>query len=828
MTLASAPPLVPQAHSPAACWKRLLSRLLYHAGALAVCALALLLGVAVADDYGVGVSSWTQRAIGEATLRHLAGENGLNLLFTGTDRLYGPVFEVFLQLVERALGHDDSRSVFLGRYLLTHLFFVFGCFAGYLLAWRLFGSRWLALFALLLLLLHPRIYAHSFFNSKDAPFLGLFLICLWLAHRAFGKGTGKGSAGAFALCGVAAGLLTNVRATGLVFVALVVFMRLCDVVAAQSGDERRRAGVGCALFALAAIVAFYATMPYLWADPVVRFMEILAVMSAHPSDEPQLFQGEQVLGSELPLSYLPVWFGITAPPLALLLGAVGLGALVWRVATGLFPLSRAPKVLLRNTHSCEGGPSRSPLMVPLRFELLVAACFVVPLLAAFVLRPTLQDDWRHFYFVWGPFVLLAVSGLRKLVGDVRGGSTSWSRQIATAAIVGLAALGVGATAVEMVRLHPHQHQYFNVLAERLGAAVPLRQRFAVADWFSRTRGYDYILEEIADREEHPDAVFNVRMLKPARKRVGWPRRPMRLLRQRDLDRLKFDPNVDVDFYIGLGDRRRGPLSPPLLYERRLYGQIIVQVATPDLSRVGEATADAYWARYRQITSSAPVLTGEWRHRSKASDVDIYRDETAITWVQASCPPGDVNRTMGMTAVPMDGTRAGENVLRADGVRVGGACLWQAPLPDHAIAKLVFPGFGTLVSDAHLEESRRRHAALAASRPLMHSVFDVYREDRTLFYVKTPCVQTDVEAPFFLHVRPVHLGDLPHFRRRLGFDALDFRFGSADSGWRQAAGDIFDGVCMATQDLPDYPVASIATGQYAPGGADLWRVDVGGG
>ena len=834
MTLMHPPPS-PQAHSPKCALVRQLTlagwlgRLPHHTLALAICTLALLLSVPIADDYGVWVDTFVQRAIGEATLRHLAGEGGLNLVWPPTDRLYGPVFEVHLRLIERLIYPQEGRGLYVSRHLLTHLFFVLAGFSGYLLAYRMFGSRWLALFALLLFLLHPRIYAHSFFNSKDVPFLGLFMICLWLAHRAFGASRafaayGAAIYGAFALCGVAAGLLTNLRPIGLAFVAVVVFMRLCDVVVADEWRERRRAIASCALFAFASVAAYYATMPYLWADPVERFTEIVTVMLAHPTDKPQFFQGETVLGSELPPTYVPVWFGISTPPLALALGAVGFAALVWRGAvrlgsspsTDATPLSLAARLaaLLGNT--------------PLRFEVLVAACFVLPLLAAVVLRPTLYNDWRHFYFLWAPFVLLATSGLRTLTAAAHSACARFlsQRAPAAAAVGGLAALGLGAIAVEMVRLHPHQHLYFNVLATGPGAAAPLRQRYDMADVFGRARGFAYILEEVAERKE-PNTIFNVWMRKYERSEPEWaprglgitrPKKDMGLFHQRDQRRFKFDPNEDPDFYVRgrwhiLG--RPGTGLPPVLYERRLYGQLIAQVATPDLSRMDAATADAYRALYREVTAGAPVLS--------ARGGDVYRDETKITWVKETCRAGDLNHSQAMTVVPLDAGRARET-FRAEGVRVGDACLWQTPLPEYAIGKLLLPGVGALASDAYLQERRRRYAVVSAEPPVAQSTFDLYLKDRTLFYIKSPCVQADTGAPFFVHVRPAHLGDLPHSRRRLGFEALDFRLGSVEPSSHHAAGDIFDGVCMATLELPSYPIASIGTGQYTPS-ASLWRVDV---
>ena len=823
-------------------------RLPRHAGALVVCGLALLLAVAVADDYGVWIDTANQRTIGKATLRYLAGESGLNQLQHPWDRLYGPVLEVPLALLEQTFWPRQGRGLYLTRYLLTHLLFVVAGYAGYLLAYRLFGSRLLALFALLLFLLHPRIYAQSFFNSKDVPFLSLFMICLWLAHRAFGAralqvrastallprsgsvASPVASSLCGVLCGVVAGLATNVRIAGLVFVALIFFMRMGDAIGADNWHERWRIVAGGLLFALTAAVTFYVTMPYLWADPLGRFMEIATVFSAFTHDPLQLFEGELVYGSALPWSYLPVWFGITTPPLALILGAVGFGALTWRAVAGLSSPG-ASKIPLRNSS--------------LRFELLVAACFVVPVLVAIVLKPTLYNGWRHFYFLWAPFTLLATAGLKALIG--------WLRLVRVPATLvgGLAALGLGATAYEMARLHPHQHLYFsdfsnfNRLTNRPSTAAPLRQRYWLTDEFGSKQGLAHILEELAPDEpvdeKTPEVVFNIRRhaspfppslhSPPSKKSArrsnvkvgGPPTGGLELSSQRDRRRFKFDPNADPDFYVSQRSyypEPHDPLDapfPPVLYERKLYGQVIAQVTTPDLRRVDEHTANTYRTLYRNVTAEAPAFGGA---------VDIYRGDNAITWVKAPCAPGDLHDAMDMIIVPLDAAQD-RHTRRADGVRVGDACLWQAPLPDTPFAKVLFPHIGALATDVHIEERRHRYARLAATPPTARSTFDVYLQDGSLFYLKTPCVQEDTEASFFVHVRPTHLNDIPGRRRRHGFDTLDFRFGGFDLHWHYASGDIFDGVCLAELELPEYAFASIATGQYAPGGDGLWRVEIGG-
>ena len=91
-------------------------------------------------------------------------------------------------------------------------------------------------------------------------------------------------------------------------------------------------------------------------------------------------------------------------------------------------------------------------------------------------------------------------------------------------------------------------------------------------------------------------------------------------------------------------------------------------------------------------------------------------------------------------------------------------------------------------------------------PLIRSDFDVYFIENRLVYVKEQCVEDDIAATFFLHVYPVDADDLPGHRKQYGFANLDFGF--------DRHGAIFDGICLADVQLPEYAIAEIRTGQYA--------------
>ena len=120
-------------------------------------------------------------------------------------------------------------------------------------------------------------------------------------------------------------------------------------------------------------------------------------------------------------------------------------------------------------------------------------------------------------------------------------------------------------------------------------------------------------------------------------------------------------------------------------------------------------------------------------------------------------------------------------------------------------------------------SQRLAGVIERAQPAIHADFDVYHEDGYLLYAGGECGDEDLPLMFFLHVYPVNENDLPAYRRRFGFDNLDFNFNERrlprvyfkDVPARSGVG------CAAAVELPGYEVARIRTGQYVPKGPRLW-------
>ena len=619
------------------------------APAVVVLALFAAVGAAVLDDYGVVSDESSSRRDGQAAIDYVLGDGALR---DGHDRYYGVSFQAPLVLAERWLGLTDSRDVQLLRHLLTHLFFLTGGFFCWLLAHRLFGDRRLALFALLLYLLHPRLYAHSFYNNKDVPFLAMFLIALWLVERAFRRDT----AAAFALCGAGVGVLVDLRVMGLALFAAVPGLRALDLLLAQDRAGRRRALVTAAAFVLAAAGTRYAVAPWLWSDPAA-VVDAFAALAWHPTRGGTLFQGEVVHWPSIPPHYLPTWMAITTPPATLLLTLAGAAAVVWRGAA-------RPRDALRNTG--------------LRFEWLLLACLVLPPAAVVALQSNLYNGWRHMYFLYAPLCLLAVCGLRGLLAVAR---RPWARRgtwvLAAAALAGMA--------VDVARLHPHQQAYFNFLVDR-STPERLRARYGMLYWGPELReGLEFLLAR------HPEATLTVL----AAGGETLLRHNLRILPAAARERIVSarETGRPADFILASLSGPKFPASPPslgVLHARRIYGNTVLTVKAVELSEPSLADeAAAARAAYRAAAAGEPLF--------RSAAFDLHLDGRTLTWVVASCRPEDTGQTLLLDIVPVvpedlpnfqeRGWLARGFGFGQFGVRFDGRCLARRTLPDFPIRAL---------------------------------------------------------------------------------------------------------------------------------------------
>jgi len=101
----------------------------------------------------------------------------------------------------------------------------------------------------------------------------------------------------------------------------------------------------------------------------------------------------------------------------------------------------------------------------------------------------LYDGWRHLYFIYAPFLLIAMTGAARLLALIAEAGSGRERSAAlfiAAAIV----LSIVSTAYQMIRYHPFQNVYFNNLAGNSAG-----QSFELDYWgLSFRKGLEYIVK----------------------------------------------------------------------------------------------------------------------------------------------------------------------------------------------------------------------------------------------------------------------------------------------------------------------------------------------
>jgi len=377
----------------------------------------LLAGICAFADYGLTWDEEFQRAYGKY-LYHYVWQ-GDQTLFVLNNRYHGPVLQYVLYQFELWSGLTETAEVYQLRHFLTMLFSFVGLVYFYRLLLLIFRSRYMAVLGVLLLVLSPRIMAHSFYNSKDASFMYMFIIAFYTMVQVL-RNLGWRSLTIHALT---CALLIDIRILG-VFVPFFTIVLLVprSVVSLRAAFRSVKLLAMYGLLLMAGVVAFW---PILWHDPLQELLNALTTMSAYPWDYRVLFLGQFLASDQLPWYYLPWWIVITTPLFHLVL--IAIGAVVWIFASKQMTWYIRAGVLL---------------------------WAVIPLTVIIAKDAIVYDGWRHVFFVYPALIIIAVAGARFLAQRI-------GVHVPTIVLCTLLLLPLGFTTHWMVRNHPHQYVFFN-------------------------------------------------------------------------------------------------------------------------------------------------------------------------------------------------------------------------------------------------------------------------------------------------------------------------------------------------------------------------------
>ncbi len=425
-------------------------------------------------DYGITGDEDTQKVYGEKILAYFEtdGEDASALEYKNLYH-YGGLFDYCAAWLNENIGGFDPYDM---RHMLNAFVgFLMMLFTG-LLAKELSNSWRLAFFALILVILSPRIFGHSMNNPKDIPFAAAYVFSALYIVR-FMKQLPRPSVKTvvFLVLGIAASI--NVRVGGIL---LIAYFGLFTGISYLWRKELRtdltnfpRLGKVALKAGIVVVGSYFLGLlywPYALEAPMTNPLKSLSEMSNFSTSIRMLFEGDHLWSDELPWYYIPKWIAITAP-IAVLVGLLGFLAFM-----GI-----------------------NYKKVDYRSWLFMAFIVVFPISYAIYKESSLYDGMRHFLFVYPILAVLAAFGWDQMVRfkDVK---------TVRMAVVGVFALLLAMPAYWMVKNHPYQYVYFNALS---GGTSNAYGNYETDYWMNSMKG---LCEWLVENDEEIKSGKEVRVI----------------------------------------------------------------------------------------------------------------------------------------------------------------------------------------------------------------------------------------------------------------------------------------------------------------------------
>jgi len=480
---------------------------------LILLAVNILIGFLVFRDYGL---SWDEPlfydygdALGYAysPREWLSGNFDINQSYgaSGDDhKTRGPAYLLIARepvyLLE-AFGLDEASAW----HLINFLFFQFGVYFLYRLS-----SRWMSSSAALataaLFSWQPLLWGHAFINPKDPPFLVFFLASVCLGFEMVDKLSdeainNKQKFSSTIIPAMLLGFTTSIRVLGPLAGLLVLAYAIW-----RFGSRFAGFIAPFTFYGIIAILAMFITWPFLWENPLARFIEVFGFMSDNPTQLSVLFGGEVYRAGELPRRYLPFMLAttLTEPVWPLFFFGVLVGYLK------LLKQNQNLNVIasLREAIPADSWRSlRSSLDLATTRNKIVSLTLILlwfVILAAYVLirRPSMYDGLRHFLFILPPIFIFTGCTFEFLMERIQRIQLIQPLWLHAGLIFVL--LLPGASGI--FRLHPYEYTYYNSF---IGGTDRAFRQFETDYWLTcykeAVEGLDQTLDQPANLYVHREA-----------------------------------------------------------------------------------------------------------------------------------------------------------------------------------------------------------------------------------------------------------------------------------------------------------------------------------
>ena len=407
-----------------------------------------LIGLAIFDDYSVTPDEELHRINGLISLKYVFNLFSINLfestellnapnLYEDWRKTYGVIFDLpiaFLQVWQKI----NNQDIFLIRHFLNFIIFFFGCIYFFRLINENLLDKKIALFGTIILFTTPRIFSHSFYNSKDIIFLSLIIIAVFYCIKLLQKNNFK----SFILAGLFCALATNIRVIG-------IYLPILTFIFYFFKEEKNKNVNNLKFFVILFFIYFtfvYLLWPFLWEDPFKNFFLILKESATYPNHWKFniLYLGEYLNPEHIPWHYFFIWFSFTTPFIYLIFIILGFFLFIKNYLHSFLIINFKKNIYLWQNNK---------QMV----NLFIFLNFFIPIFFIICLNSTLYNGWRHLFFLYPFLIYLSLYGVLFFKNKVKIYNL----------IISLLIFQTLTNVYFIYKSHPIQNVYFNIFANKI-------------------------------------------------------------------------------------------------------------------------------------------------------------------------------------------------------------------------------------------------------------------------------------------------------------------------------------------------------------------------
>ncbi len=406
----------------------------------------LLTGILIFDDYPVTPDEELHRVNGLISLKYILNLFSINWFkfteFTNVPDLYddwrksyGVLFDLPISFFQVMLK-IDNQNIFLLRHFLNFIIFFIGVIYFYKLINENFSNK-LALLGTLILITSPRIFSHSFYNSKDILFLSLIIIAVFYCIKLLKKNNIKNLILASLFCALA----TNIRIIAL-YLPILTFI---FYIYFEETNLKKNIFKFLIIFFFSYFLFIYLIWPFLWAAPFKNFFLILKESTAYPNhwNFNILYLGKYLNPENIPWHYFFVWLTITTPPIFLLMIVFGVFVFLKNYLRFFFKIDFKKNISLWTDKNQ-------------MINLFIFLNFFIPIFFVICLNSTLYNGWRHLFFIYPFLIYLSLYGVSLIKKNLK-----FLRILISIIIIQLFS-----NIYIIYNSHPVQNTYFNIFAKK--------------------------------------------------------------------------------------------------------------------------------------------------------------------------------------------------------------------------------------------------------------------------------------------------------------------------------------------------------------------------